>query len=34
MKLDSVWKVVVAIGALYVGFHIPEIWEFLKTFLG
>ena len=31
MKIDSWQKLVLAVLALYVGFNLPEIWEFLKS---
>lgn len=34
MKLDSAWKVILAVVGLYVGFHIPEILAFLKNLIG
>ena len=34
MRIDSTFKLVIAIAALVVGFCLPDIWEFLKTLLG
>ena len=34
MKIDSTYKLILAIIALVVGFCLPEIWDFLKGLLG
>ena len=34
MKIDSGYKLILAIIALFVGFNFPEILEFLKSLLG
>lgn len=34
MKIDSVQKLILALMALFVGFNLPEIWEFIKSILG
>ena len=34
MKIDSTFKLILAIGALFVGFCLPDIWEFIKALFG
>lgn len=34
MKIDSVQKLLLALAALFVGFNLPEIWEFVKNLFG
>lgn len=34
MKIDSTFKLIVAMIALFVGFNIPEIFDFLKRLFG
>ena len=34
MKIDSLYKLILAVIALFVGFCLPEIWDFLKGLLG
>ena len=34
MKIDSLPKLLLALAALFVGFNIPEIFEFLKRLFG
>lgn len=34
MKIDSTYKLILAMIALVVGFCLPEIWDFLKGLLG
>lgn len=31
MKIDSIQKLILALMALFVGFNLPEIWEFVKN---
>ena len=31
MKIDSIQKLVLALLALFIGFNMPEIWEFVKN---
>lgn len=34
MKIDSVQKLILALLAMFVGFNLPEIWEFIKNLIG
>jgi len=34
MKIDSTYKLILAMIALFVGFFLPDIWEFFKALLG
>ena len=34
MKIDSTYKLILAIGAMIVGFNLPEIFEFIKNLFG
>lgn len=34
MKIDSLYKLILAVIALIAGFCLPEIWDFLKGLLG
>lgn len=34
MKIDSIQKLILALIALFVGFNLPEIWEFVKNLFG
>ena len=34
MKIDSTLKLVIAMVALFVGFMLPDIWNWLKALLG
>ena len=34
MKIDSTYKLVLAIIALSIGFCLPDIWQLLKALLG
>ena len=34
MKIDSTFKLVIAIVALIVGFCLPDIWNFLTSLFG
>ena len=34
MKIDSTYKLILAILALFVGFNLPEIFEFIKSLFG
>ena len=31
MKIDSTYKLILAIAAMFVGFNLPEIFEFIKN---
>lgn len=31
MKIDSIQKLFLALLALFIGFNMPEIWEFVKN---
>ena len=34
MKIDSTYKLILAIAAMIVGFNLPEIFEFIKNLFG
>ena len=34
MKIDSTFKLVIALIALFVGFLLPDIFEFIKSLFG
>ena len=34
MKIDSTYKLILAISAMFVGFNRPEIFEFIKNLFG
>ena len=34
MKIDSTQKLILAMMALFIGFNMPEIWEFVKNLFG
>ena len=34
MKIDSIQKLILAMMALFIGFNLPEIWEFVKNLFG
>ena len=34
MKIDSTYKLILALIALFVGFNIPEIYQFLVSLFG
>lgn len=34
MKIDSTFKLVIALIALFVGFNLPEIWNFIVSLFG
>lgn len=34
MKIDSGWKLLAALGGIFVGFYFPEIIHFIKSLFG
>lgn len=34
MKIDSTFKLVLAMAALFVGFCLPDIWDFIRSLFG
>ena len=34
MKIDSIYNLILAIAAMFVGFNLPEIFEFIKNLFG
>ena len=34
MKIDSGWKLIAALAGIFVGFNLPEIFNFLKSLFG
>ncbi len=34
MKIDSGWKLIIALLGFGLGFLIPDLWEYIKAFFG